>query len=52
MTLIGNLVQDAKVIERGPDRDPMVALRIATTDPLSREAREAGKGEMEIRVAG
>ncbi|EGG02707.1 uncharacterized protein MELLADRAFT_66161 [Melampsora larici-populina 98AG31] len=43
LTLIGNLVQDAKVIERGADRDPMIALKIATSDPIGREAREAGK---------
>ncbi|MBW0555563.1 hypothetical protein O181_095278 [Austropuccinia psidii MF-1] len=43
MTLIGYLAQDAKVIERGADKDPMVALKIATTDSLGREAREAGR---------
>ncbi|KAA1083793.1 hypothetical protein PGT21_007157 [Puccinia graminis f. sp. tritici] len=43
LTLIGNLVQDAKVIERGGDKEPMVALKVATADPLGREAREAGK---------
>ncbi|KAG0149832.1 hypothetical protein CROQUDRAFT_104774 [Cronartium quercuum f. sp. fusiforme G11] len=43
MTIIGNLVQDAKVIDRGADREPMVALKIATSDPMGREAREAGK---------
>jgi hypothetical protein len=41
--LIGNLVQDARVIERG-DKEPMVALKVATVDPIGREAREAGKG--------
>ncbi|EFP81286.2 hypothetical protein PGT21_017971 [Puccinia graminis f. sp. tritici] len=43
LTLIGNLVQDARVIERGGDKEPMVALKVATADPLGREAREAGK---------
>ncbi|OAV94570.1 single-strand binding protein family [Puccinia triticina 1-1 BBBD Race 1] len=43
ITLIGNLVQDARVIERGGDKEPMVALKVATADPLGREAREAGK---------
>ncbi|PLW08187.1 hypothetical protein PCANC_04440 [Puccinia coronata f. sp. avenae] len=42
LTLIGNLVQDARVIERG-DKEPMVALKVATVDPIGREAREAGK---------
>lgn len=45
MTLIGNLVQDAKIIERA-DREPMVALKIATSDPMGREAREAGRGKI------
>ncbi|KNZ53192.1 single-strand binding protein family [Puccinia sorghi] len=43
LTLIGNLVQDARVIERGGDKEPMVAIKVATADPIGREAREAGK---------
>ena len=43
LSLIGNLVQDARVIERGGDKDPMVALKVATADRQGRDAKEAGK---------
>ncbi|CAH7681376.1 single-strand binding protein family [Phakopsora pachyrhizi] len=43
MSLIGNLVQDARVIERGSDKEPMVAIKVATNDRMGRESREAGR---------
>ncbi|PLW08313.1 hypothetical protein PCASD_21922, partial [Puccinia coronata f. sp. avenae] len=42
LTLIGNLVSRCKSYRAG-DKEPMVALKVATVDPIGREAREAGK---------
>lgn len=53
MTLIGTLVQDAKLLNENVEgKEPIVALKIATQDPISRAAREAGRErESRSRVA-
>lgn len=44
MTLIGTLVADARLLNENVEgKEPIVALKLATNDPQSKSARDAGR---------